>query len=70
MGFSAEIEASREHFAQLVEQFHQRSKVQAIPVSTNDQMVKARLRELGHPIILFGEQVLSLSPPFCIFISD
>lgn len=57
--FSAETEASHERFSQLMDQLEQQKKAKAIPVSTNDEVVKARLRELGEPIILFGEQVLS-----------
>lgn len=30
-------------------------KAKNLPVPTNDKEVKLRLRELGHPICLFGE---------------
>lgn len=32
-----------------------RKRARLIPLPTNDELVKARLRELGEPIILFGE---------------
>ena len=57
LAFSAETEASHERYNQLLEQLEHQKKAKAIPVSTNDEVVKARLRELGEPIILFGEQV-------------
>ena len=30
-------------------------KAQTLPIPTNDREVKLRLREMGHPICLFGE---------------
>ncbi|KAL6040148.1 U4/U6 small nuclear ribonucleoprotein Prp4 [Balamuthia mandrillaris] len=42
--------------AVLLQRFEQQKRARTIAVPTNDAMVKARLRELGEPIILFGEQ--------------
>lgn len=63
--FSAETEASHERYTQLLEQIEQKKKAKAIPVSTNDEVVKSKLRELGEPIILFGEQV-NPQPEVCL----
>ena len=39
----------------ILSQFSRKRRAAAIPVPTDDGRVRARLRELGHPITLFGE---------------
>ena len=39
----------------ILSQFNRKRRAAAIPVPTDDGRVRARLRELGHPITLFGE---------------
>ncbi|KAL1958013.1 hypothetical protein VTO42DRAFT_5225 [Malbranchea cinnamomea] len=39
----------------ILSQFSRKRRAAAIPVPTDDGKVRARLRELGHPITLFGE---------------
>ncbi|KAI9183238.1 hypothetical protein H9P43_004155 [Blastocladiella emersonii ATCC 22665] len=41
--------------AAIMEQFEKRKKLRSIAVPTDDTKVRAKLRELGHPITLFGE---------------
>jgi len=48
-------DATNERHQELLAEFERRKKVKAIAVPTDDPTVKARLRELGHPICLFGE---------------
>ena len=48
-------DTSAEHQNELMAQFEKRKVLKSITVSTDDKSVKARLRELGHPICLFGE---------------
>jgi len=48
-------DAKAEHQQELMAQFEKRKIIKSITVSTDDKAVKARLRELGHPICLFGE---------------
>jgi len=40
---------------ELLAEFEKRKRARGIAVPTDDIMVKARLRELGHPICVFGE---------------
>lgn len=42
-------------------ELHRRAR--SIVVPTNDELVKAKLREIREPIILFGEKVLPPLPP-------
>lgn len=46
---------SAERQQELMAEFEKRKVLRSINVSTDDSIVKARLRELGHPICLFGE---------------
>jgi len=55
--FSASTAESHERYSALLEQLEQSRRARHIAVPTNDSMVRARLRELGEPITLFGEQV-------------
>ena len=48
-------DAKAEHQQELMAEFEKRKIIKSITVSTDDKAVKARLRELGHPICLFGE---------------
>lgn len=48
-------DATAERQQELMAEFEKRKAKRSINVSTDDGMVKARLRELGHPICLFGE---------------
>ena len=48
-------DASTERQQELMAEFEKRKVLRSINVSTDDGIVKARLRELGHPICLFGE---------------
>lgn len=47
---------SEERSAVLMEEFDRKKRLKAISVPTDDSVVKARLRELGHPICLFAER--------------
>jgi len=46
---------AEERQSELMQEFEKRKMKRSINVSTDDKMVKAKLRELGHPICLFGE---------------
>lgn len=46
---------SDERQKELMADFEKRKITRSITVSTDDSVVKAKLRELGHPITLFGE---------------
>jgi len=54
--FSANILDSQKKHTQLLEQLEQTKRARSIAVPTNDNAVKMKLRALGEPIILFGEQ--------------
>lgn len=51
----ATIEA-RERHARVIHALELKKRARAIAVPTNDQVVMKKLRELGEPIILFGER--------------
>ncbi|XP_065653332.1 U4/U6 small nuclear ribonucleoprotein Prp4-like [Hydra vulgaris] len=48
-------DVSSERQQELMAEFEKRKMLRSITVSTDDYIVKAKLRELGHPICLFGE---------------
>ena len=48
-------EVSTERQQELMAEFEKRKVLRSINVSTDDGIVKAKLRELGHPICLFSE---------------
>eukprot|EP00002_Diphylleia_rotans_P017115 TRINITY_DN3315_c0_g1_i3.p1 TRINITY_DN3315_c0_g1~~TRINITY_DN3315_c0_g1_i3.p1 ORF type:complete len:470 (+),score=74.98 TRINITY_DN3315_c0_g1_i3:43-1452(+) len=48
-------EARRRH-QQILDEFERRARARGLVVPTNDDQVKARLRQLGEPICLFGER--------------
>lgn len=59
--FSQSTAESQERYSALLEQLELSRRARQIAVPTTDAMVRARLRELGEPITLFGEQVLPRS---------
>ena len=55
MELSAGAQHAAEEHAKLVAQVDKLATVRAMVISTNDEHVRLRLRNLGHPITLFGE---------------
>lgn len=53
--FELNTEPTAERTQELMAEFEKRKVLRSINVSTDDATVKTRLRELGHPICLFGE---------------
>jgi U4/U6 small nuclear ribonucleoprotein PRP4 len=53
---TAAAERARQENQELLEQLERRKRARKIAVPTDDGRVKARLRELGEPITLFGER--------------
>jgi len=53
---TAAAERAHEENQELLEQLERRKRARKIAVPTDDARVKARLRELGEPITLFGER--------------
>jgi len=53
--FELNTEPTVERQQELMAEFEKRKVLRSINVSTDDTTVKTRLRELGHPICLFGE---------------
>ena len=53
---TAAAERARQENQELLEQLERRKRARKIAVPTDDARVKARLRELGEPITLFGER--------------
>eukprot|EP00794_Sanderia_malayensis_P015756 gene15756-17345_t len=49
------LDETSDRHQELLAEFEKRKRARAIAVPTDNAMVKARLRELGHPICLFGE---------------
>jgi U4/U6 small nuclear ribonucleoprotein PRP4 len=45
----------------ILDELERKKKARSMAVPTDDNRVKARLREIGEPITLFGERVRSLS---------
>ncbi len=54
-GFSEGTLESQARYQKILEEYELRKKARNIAVPTDDKMVQLRLRELGEPIILFGE---------------
>ena len=46
----------------ILDELERKRKAKTIAVPTDDNRVKARLREIGEPITLFGERVCEISP--------
>eukprot|EP01121_Diplochlamys_sp_Union-15-3_P005494 TRINITY_DN15834_c0_g1_i1.p2 TRINITY_DN15834_c0_g1~~TRINITY_DN15834_c0_g1_i1.p2 ORF type:complete len:153 (+),score=44.65 TRINITY_DN15834_c0_g1_i1:128-586(+) len=53
--FSEKTVEAQERQKKLIEQLEKKKMASSIAVPTNDELVKAKLRELNEPIILFGE---------------
>jgi U4/U6 small nuclear ribonucleoprotein PRP4 len=53
---TAAAERARQENQELLEQLERRKRARKIAVPTDDGRVRARLRELGEPITLFGER--------------
>jgi len=54
--FSERALETQRKYAALQQDFETKSRAKKAAVPTDDKLVQARLRELGEPIILFGEQ--------------
>lgn len=48
---------AREENKIILDELERKKKARALAVPTDDKLVRARLRELGEPITLFGERV-------------
>ena len=46
----------------ILDELERKKKARALAVPTDDNRVKARLREIGEPITLFGERVRRIVP--------
>ena len=46
----------------ILDELERKKKARAMAVPTDDNRVKARLREIGEPITLFGERVCPVHP--------
>ena len=55
MDLSAESKESQQEHARLLKQFEASKRARTIIVPTNTEEIKKQLRELNHPITLFGE---------------
>jgi U4/U6 small nuclear ribonucleoprotein PRP4 len=47
----------------ILDELERKKKARAMAVPTDDNRVKARLREIGEPITLFGERVRRITAP-------
>jgi U4/U6 small nuclear ribonucleoprotein PRP4 len=52
-------ERAREENKVILDELERKKKARAMAVPTDDKLVRARLREIGEPITLFGERVCS-----------
>jgi U4/U6 small nuclear ribonucleoprotein PRP4 len=50
-------ERAREENRVIIDELERKKKARAMAVPTDDKLVRARLREIGEPITLFGERV-------------
>jgi len=55
-GFSEKTLESQRAHKQLLNEYEQRKKGRQMTLPTDDKSIQLRLRELGEPIILFGER--------------
>lgn len=53
-------ERARQENRMLLDELERKKKARSLAVPTDDNKVKARLREIGEPITLFGERVSAL----------
>jgi U4/U6 small nuclear ribonucleoprotein PRP4 len=51
----------------ILDELERKKKARTMAVPTDDNRVKARLREIGEPITLFGERVSGQNCPFNAF---
>lgn len=49
----------------ILDELERKKKARTMAVPTDDNRVKARLREIGEPITLFGERVSGKNPYLC-----
>lgn len=54
-------ERAREENRVILEELERKKKARAMAVPTDDNRVRARLREIGEPITLFGERVCEIT---------
>ena len=50
----------------LLDELERKKKARNLAVPTDDNKVKARLREIGEPITLFGERVRTIALPYTL----
>ena len=58
LDFSDASRREQERHREMLDLFEQSHKARQLVVPTDDALVKLRLRELGQPICLFGEQAI------------
>jgi U4/U6 small nuclear ribonucleoprotein PRP4 len=51
----------------ILDELERKKKARTMAVPTDDNRVKARLREIGEPITLFGERVSGKNRSFVVF---
>lgn len=61
-------ERARQENKVILDELERKKKARTLAVPTDDNRVKARLREIGEPITLFGERVSV--PMFSVCVSD
>lgn len=62
-------ERARQENKVILDELERKKKARSLAVPTDDNRVKARLREIGEPITLFGERVRN-SPHLCALTYD
>lgn len=65
LGGSSSERARAENQA-LLDELERKKKARTMAVPTDDGRVRARLREIGEPITLFGERVSNVEPPYSL----
>ncbi|KAI6114848.1 WD40-repeat-containing domain protein [Pisolithus croceorrhizus] len=60
-------ERARQENKAILDELERKKKARSMAVPTDDNRVKARLRELGEPITLFGERVRRTYRPFLFY---
>lgn len=54
----------------ILDELERKKKARSMAVPTDDNRVKARLREIGEPITLFGERVRNLRSMYWMGLND
>lgn len=54
----------------ILDELERKKKARSMAVPTDDNRVKARLREIGEPITLFGERVRNLRSVYWMGLND